>query len=116
MFLRLCSVIFFSCATSATFAQLDPPDTLWTRAYGGGAAMVLDQSNIVTRYVQQQINIKYSYHYSNLVDSLIKKFNAKVQDTSYTQEIQQVLAVRKSLVDHFAEQIIDQSAGNITIL
>lgn len=86
------------------------------RAYGGGAAMVLDQSRIITRYLQQQIKIEYSYQYSNLVNSLIQKFNAAIRDASYTEDVHQVLAVRKSLAKTFAEQIIELSAGNINIL
>ncbi len=86
------------------------------RAYGGGAAQVLDEAKTVICYIKESITFEYDYALSNLVNTCIQKYKADVINTDFSDTVLQTIQIRSSLLKAFADQIVDQSAGKIKII
>ena len=85
------------------------------RAYGGVAAQVLDQANVVTLFHTKELALKYPYPLSNVVAKAVETFQAEISSSNYGTDVEQKVIIRKSLVHDFCDYLINQSSDQITI-
>ncbi|MDZ7264277.1 MAG: YigZ family protein [candidate division KSB1 bacterium] len=85
------------------------------RAYADCTLLVLQQSPIIKKYMMQQLQLTFDYQLTNRVMGAISLFQATINQSTYGQEAQLVIALRKSQIDKLKQHLIEVTAGKISI-
>jgi uncharacterized YigZ family protein len=86
-----------------------------SRAYFDSAMSVLDKVKIVEKVLTEELNIKFSYDFTNQVMHAVSKFEAKILDTSYDEDVIMAVSVRRSMTKSFTTELFDLCSGNVKI-
>ena len=84
-----------------------------SRAYFDSAISVLDKVKIVEKVLMDELTIKFPYDFTSQVMHTISKFEAKVIDTVYKEDVKMILSVRQAMVNIFKAELFDLCRGNI---
>lgn len=71
------------------------------KAYKQSAQMVLDEAELVEKYLIEKISFEFSYEDQGVVMRNVDKFEAEVLKTEFTNNCKLLVGVRKSRVDEF---------------
>ncbi len=85
------------------------------RAYGDAAREVLKKANIVERYLQQPLEIRFPYAYTSSVMRLLHRYNVEVTDTSYGEDTCIHLSIPRAQVEAFVHAFTEALGGRGTI-
>ncbi len=86
-----------------------------SRAYFDATLKVLYEAQIIEKILMDEIKIKFPYDFTSQVMHTISKFEAKVVGSSYNEDIQMILTVRKSMIEHFKAELVDACRGNLKV-
>jgi len=86
------------------------------RAYGGSAKMTIEAAEIVKRVLKNRVRIQTTYDDISIVMRLIDQFDGTIAEQDYGKEIEMTVKVRRSEVENFREQLVEQTAGRINIV
>lgn len=86
-----------------------------SRAYFESATSVLKRVTIVQKILIDELSVKFPYDFTSQVMHTILKYEAKVVDTSYEEDIQMILTLRKSMTEHFKTELVNVCRGNVKI-
>jgi len=71
------------------------------KAYKLSAQMVLDEAQIVKKYLTEKIRFEFSYEDQGNVMRMIDKFNAEVLKTKFTDHCEVIVRIRKENLEKF---------------
>lgn len=83
------------------------------RAYGGAAESLLAKAETVTRFVTKSVSITFPHDQIGNVMHCISKSGARIEDTTYDDDVHLNLSVRESLIDQVRKQLVEATSGNI---
>jgi uncharacterized YigZ family protein len=86
-----------------------------SRAYFDSAMSVLDKVKIVEKVLMEELTIKFPYDFTSQVMHTISRYEAKVIDTIYEEDVKMILSVRQAMVDIFKTELIDLCRGNVEL-
>jgi len=86
------------------------------RAYGGSAKMTIEAAEIVKRVLKNRVRIQTTYDDISIVMRLIDQFDGTIAEQDCGKEIEMTVKVRRSEVENFREQLVEQTAGRINIV
>lgn len=73
------------------------------RAYGDAADAALDRAKIVERVVRTPVRVRFDYDDTRAAQQALRRFDAEVDDSEYTDVTEWTVGVRASEVDAFLE-------------
>jgi putative IMPACT (imprinted ancient) family translation regulator len=76
---------------------------------------VLDKAKIVEKVLMEELTIKFPYDFTSQVMHTISKFEAKVIDTTYEEDVKMMLNVRQAMINNFKMELFDLCRGNVEI-
>jgi uncharacterized YigZ family protein len=86
-----------------------------SRAYFDSTMSVLDKAKIVEKVLMEELTIKFPYDFTSQVMHTISKFEAKVIDTTYEEDVKMMLNVRQAMINNFKMELFDLCRGNVEI-
>jgi uncharacterized YigZ family protein len=86
-----------------------------SRAYFDSATSVLDMVKIVEKVLMEELIVKFPYDFTSQVMHTISKYEAKVIDTVYEEDVKMMLGVRQAMADNFKMELFDLCRGNVEI-
>ncbi|MFZ5515524.1 MAG: IMPACT family protein [Candidatus Zhuqueibacterota bacterium] len=84
-------------------------------AYADCANLALDACPVIRNYIYSQAKVKFDYALTGAVMHLVDLFDATVEESFYGDRTELALAVRRSVFEDFKNQLIEKTAGNISI-
>ncbi len=85
------------------------------RAYGGAAAAVLDQTEIVERPVVDTLRLRFAYDLDGPVRGVLTRFQLTPTDASYGSDVALTLAVPIAEAEAVRKALVETTAGRIAI-
>ncbi|MDP2207726.1 MAG: YigZ family protein [Bacteroidota bacterium] len=86
-----------------------------SRAYFEAALKVINNAQVIEKILMEEIKIKFPYDLISQVMHIISKFEVKVTDTTYGEDVIIFLNVRKGSVSSFTSELVEMCCGNINI-
>lgn len=84
-----------------------------SRSYFDSAMGVLNKLNIIEKILMEELKIIFPYDFTSQVMHTISKYLAQVVNSRYEEDIQMIVTVRKSMVEHFKAELIEVCRGNV---
>ncbi len=81
------------------------------RAYGDAASQVLDACKIEEHIIRKRLRVAFDYPDTSPAMHTIDSFDAIVESSKYDDHTELVVAVRKSEVEIFTEQFVENLGG-----
>ncbi|MCL1789238.1 MAG: YigZ family protein [Oscillospiraceae bacterium] len=86
-----------------------------TRAYSKSAAMVVQQSEIITMETASALRIKAAYTYYGRIKSAVEKFGGTSENEVFSGHTEITAILRLSTVEDFSKHIVDSCNGAVSI-
>jgi uncharacterized YigZ family protein len=85
-------------------------------AYRTAASLALDNSQIVEKFIEQNISINFNYPQTNEVMKVLDNSEARIIEQNFTEKCQLQVAVKKSRTMHLLDALIliDKTSAVIT--
>ncbi len=84
------------------------------RAYADVAKLAVEDAEIKTVYLMQELRLMYSFDDMSGVERMIAKYGAGKLESIYSDKVEMRMAIRQSLVEEFIKEIIDSFQGRVT--
>lgn len=84
-------------------------------AYSECADAVLAKCTVIKKFIYHRFKLSFNYDLTGAVMHVISLFEATIEDSTYGDFTELALAIRQSLFEEFKQQIIEKTAGNISI-
>jgi len=86
------------------------------RAYHDSALTVIDEKNIIRKFIYENLNPEFKYDYINPVMNLIEKHKIKIIPEYSGETVKLGCRVRLSEVEHFKNEIVNITNGSVKFL
>lgn len=83
------------------------------RAYSSSAKMTIEAAAIVKRVLRESVRIQTTYDDISIVMRLIDQFTGNIVEQDYGTDIDLTVRVRRSAVEHFQDQLVEQTSGRV---
>jgi len=84
-------------------------------AYADCANLTLDACPVVKHYIYSKATVKFDYALTGAVMHLVDLFQATIDESVYGDRTELAVSVRRSVFEDFKKQLIEKTAGNISI-
>ena len=84
-------------------------------AYATTAEKTLDYANKINWIDMDDISINYGYEHVKIIESLVSKYSAKIQEQKFDNTIKTVIQLPKSNKKLFESDLVKMTNGNISI-
>lgn len=81
------------------------------RAYGDAAVQVLEKASVVKRILRELLRLRFRYDDTSPAMHIINQYDAVIQETTYTEETEIIIGVRRSQAAAFVEAFTDALGG-----
>ena len=81
------------------------------RAYSEAAGLVLDQSGICVRFVEERFSIEIDFPLYNRLQLMLSKLPAEITDSTFSDRVRLEVACRQSLSDKLQEGFVELTQG-----
>ena len=83
------------------------------RAYGGAAALALEEVEFVSTLIRTQLSLNFSYDLEPLVRAELTAIDAEIRDAQYTHQVELEVAVPKAEAKDFIASLSERTAGRV---
>lgn len=87
-----------------------------TRAYTDAARAVLEQAEIISIELRDQLSIQFPYDQTQNVRHLLKSVSYTIDNEQYDNDVIFTLSINQNQIEWFQKNIIEISNGKVTIL
>lgn len=87
-----------------------------THAYFDAATAVLEKAIIISRIVYDRLTLTFRFELTNPVMRTVAAYEAKVLDTSYTDETTMCVAIRRSKTEAFKKHLTEMTRGGVRLM
>lgn len=85
------------------------------QAYGETAKQVIEHANIIETEILKTVEITYHFDLMPIVRNLIHKYDAKVVEEKYEEQVTMNIEINSGYIEKFKEELFENSKGQIKI-
>jgi uncharacterized YigZ family protein len=85
------------------------------QAYTQTAQETLKRASLIEKAIYEEIDILYSYNQVSLVSYLVEKYEMRILQENYGEQIQQKLQINRGRSEAFKKEVFEKSNGTIVI-
>ena len=86
-----------------------------SRAYGEAATQALRDAGRETRYVVAELELVFSHDVTSAVMHCISRFQARIVDTAYDDQVRMRVEIRQSMVGELNDRLVEQTGGRAAV-
>ena len=86
------------------------------QAYGETAKQVIEHANIIETEIVKTVELTYHFDLMPIVRNLIHKYDAKVVEEKYEEQVTMNIEINSGYIEKFKEELFENSKGQMKIL